>query len=127
MTGISRINKLLFLAFLLLSFAGLTFAQTDNITAEAAQVSEFDVNGLKVLVKRRASAPTVAVGLFVRGGVRNVTDKAAGIENLMLRSAIEAGKKYNRQAVRRELSRTGSGIGSGVSAGYSARLLGGAR
>ncbi|HEV7643306.1 MAG TPA: pitrilysin family protein [Pyrinomonadaceae bacterium] len=127
MTGISRINKLLFLVFLILSLAGLTFAQTDNIAAQAAQVTEFDVNGLKVLVKRRASAPTVAVGLFVRGGVRNVTDKEAGIENLMLRSAIEAGKKYNRQTVRRELSRTGSGIGSVVSRDYSAVSLGATR
>jgi predicted Zn-dependent peptidase len=127
MTGISRIDKLLFLAFLVLSLSAFTFAQTDNIAAQAAQVSEFDVNGLKVLVKRRPSAPTVAVGLFVRGGARNITDKNAGVENLMLRAAIEAGKKYDRQTVRRELSRTGSGIGSAVSRDYSVVSLGSTR
>ncbi len=36
-------------------------------------VTEFDVNGLKVLVKRRAGTQTVVAGLFIKGGVRNVT------------------------------------------------------
>ena len=102
-------------AFLFL-FAGVTagFAQTattDSASA-AAQVTEFEINGLKVLVKRRPSAPTVAAGLFIRGGSRNIDQKNAGIEDLTLKVATEAGKKYTRQMVRRELSRTGSGIGA---------------
>ena len=39
----------------------------------AALVTEFDVNGLKVLVKRRAGSLTVATALFMRGGARNIT------------------------------------------------------
>lgn len=117
-----NITKLFNPALLILAFTFVTFAQTvkiDNITAQAAQVTEFEVNGLKVLVKRRVSSPTVAAALFIRGGSRNITDKNAGIEDLMLRSAIEAGKKYPRQAVRRELSRTGSGIGASAGNDYS--------
>ena len=34
----------------------------------AALVTEFDVNGLKVLVKRRENNQTVVAGLFVKGG-----------------------------------------------------------
>ena len=34
----------------------------DNIAEQAALVTEFEVNGLKVLLKRRASAPTFAAG-----------------------------------------------------------------
>jgi hypothetical protein len=34
-------------------------------------VSEFDVNGMKVLIKKRPGTPTVAAGLFFPGGVRN--------------------------------------------------------
>ena len=79
-----------------------------DFAAQAAQVTEFDVNGLKVIVKRRASAPTVAGGLFIRGGARNVDEKTAGIENLMLTTAVEAGQKMPRATVRRELSRLGS-------------------
>ena len=98
------------------------FAQTgkiENLAAQAALVSEFDVNGLKVILKKRATAPTVAVGLFLRGGSANLTDKNAGIEDLMLNSAIEAGKQFPRQAVRRELARTGGTIGAGASTDFS--------
>jgi zinc protease len=91
-----------------------------GFAAQAASVTEFDVNGLKVILKRRASAPTVAGGLFIRGGARNVSDKDAGIENLMLATAVEAGQKIPRATVRRELSRLGSAIGSAVSYDFSA-------
>lgn len=106
--------------FLTAAIAGFAqTGQTSSVTSQAAQVTEFDVNGLKVIVKRRPSSPTVAAGLFVRGGARNINEKNAGIEGLMLRSAVEAGKKYPRQSVRRELSRTGSGIGASPGTDYS--------
>ena len=60
---------------LVIAFVGVSFAQISKsgyISAQAAQVTEFEVNGLKVLVKRRASSPTVAAGLFIRGGTRNI-------------------------------------------------------
>jgi len=103
-----------------LSFAAI--AQNGNVSSlqsQTASVTEFDVNGLKVILKRRASAPTVSVGLFLRGGVRNLTDKTAGIENLMLNAAVEAGQGYPRQAVRRELARSGSSIGASASSDFS--------
>jgi predicted Zn-dependent peptidase len=111
-----------------LAFAGLAAAQQtapkiDDLAAQAASVTEFDVNGLKVLVKRRATVPTVAAGLFIRGGARNVDAKTAGIENLMLTSATEAGKNYPRQTVRRELARTGSSIGASAGNDYSVVTL----
>ncbi len=90
-----------------------------DFAAQAAAVTEFEVNGLKVIVKRRPSAPTVAGGLFIRGGARNIDQKNAGIENLMLASAVEAGQKMPRSMVRRELARLGSAIGSATSPDYS--------
>src|SRR6266853_4341598 len=59
----------------------------DVAAKQAALVSEFDVNGLKVLVKRREGSLTVSAGLFIRGGSRNITPDNAGIESLMLASA----------------------------------------
>lgn len=112
-----------FFLFLLvsLSFVSSNSAQTGriNVAEQTALVTEFDVNGLKVLIKRRQSAPTVAVGLFIRGGAQNITDKNAGIENLMLNVATEGGKKFPREALRRELASTGSSVGSSVSNDYS--------
>lgn len=122
MPGTFFMKRLLVLAVLTAALAFNAAAQTnsaDTVAAQAAQVTELDVNGLKVLVKRRPAAATVAMGLFVRGGARNINEKNAGIESLMLSSAVEAGKKYPRQTVRRELSRAGSGIGSATSRDYS--------
>lgn len=114
---------------MILTFVGLSFAQTaqTNTTAAAAQVTEFEVNGLRVLVKRRPSSPTVAAGLFIRGGSRNIDEKNAGIEDLTLKSAVEAGKKYPRQTVRRELSRAGSAIAAAATQDYSVVSLGATR
>lgn len=88
----------------------------------AALVTEFDVNGLKVLVKRRAGSLTVATGLFLRGGARNVTAQNAGIEALMWDAATEASQAFPRELLRREQARTGTGISYDVSYDYS--LLG---
>ena len=116
--------------FVLLTFIGLTFVITSfaqagrpSTSEQAEQVTEFEVNGLKVLVKRRANAPTVAAGLYIRGGSRNITDKNAGIENLMLNSAVQGSKKFPRELLRREIARTGSSIGSSSGNDYSVLSL----
>lgn len=119
-------QKALILNLLLLLIATAALAQTgkiDNIAEQASSVTEFDVNGLKVILKRRASSPTVAAGLFLRGGARNLSPETAGIENVMLNVATEAGKKYNRQSVRRELARVGGTIASSSGQDYSAVSL----
>ena len=121
----SAIGKAVLLTFICISFFTNGFAQTakPSIAEQANLVTEFDVNGLKVLVKRRPNSPTVAAGLFIRGGARNITDKNAGIESLMLSAATEGGKKFPRETVRRELSKTGSNISSSVSSDYSVMSL----
>ncbi len=108
--GKAFLSRSLYILGLTVVFAALAAAQT----SPADQVTEFEVNGMKVLVKRRPSAPTVAGGIYIRGGSRNLTEKDQGIESLMLASATDAGTKFSRAQVRRELSRTGSAI-SGAS------------
>jgi predicted Zn-dependent peptidase len=118
--------RALTLAAALLFCIGSAFAQSgkiENIAQQASSVTEFEINGLKVLVKRRPAAPTVAVGLFLRGGARNLTEKTSGIENLMLNTAIEGGKRFPRQVLRRELSRTGGSLAASTGQDYSAVSL----
>lgn len=107
------------LAFLYVEPVTAQTGRIDNIQAQASLVTEFEVNGLKVLVKRREASPTVSAGLFFRGGARNLTPKTAGIESLALKAATEAGKRFPRQALRRELSRNGGSISSGSNRDYS--------
>jgi len=90
-------------------------------------VTEFEVNGLKVLVKRRERSQSVVAGLFLRGGARNVTAENAGVEALMLEVATEASQKFPREQMRRELSRTGTGLGNGINYDYSTLTLGSTR
>src|SRR5215813_4208364 len=89
------------------------------IARQAALVSEFEVNGLRVLVKRREGSLTVAAGLFVRGGSENLTPQNAGIEAFMLNVASEASANYPRQRMRKELARMGTVLADSVSYDYS--------
>lgn len=104
-----KFTFLVLFLFLLGPSAYSQSAVTDN------SVTEFDVNGLKVIFKRRPSSPTVSAGMFTRGGVRNQTSQNAGIEALTLSTASESSKKFPREVLRRDLARTGSAIGAGAS------------
>ena len=128
-------SKFLLSVLLILTFAFAASAQEMQSSGAAVQekkasladqialVSEFDVNGLKVLVKRRPNMATVSGGLFVRGGARNITAKNAGIENLTLEAATEGSKKYPREILRREIASTGGGIGAGANKDFSVLSL----
>ncbi|MBV8857140.1 MAG: insulinase family protein [Acidobacteria bacterium] len=123
------------LTFLLLTAAAPAHAQTAAPAAapapatsrEAADtlrlVTEFEVNGLKVLVKRREGSQSVVAGLFLRGGARNVTAENAGVEALMLDVATEASQKFPLAVMRRELARTGTALSYGVNMDYSVLSL----
>jgi zinc protease len=121
------------LTFLLLTASAPAFAQTLGAerapapSKEAADtlrlVTEFEVNGLKVLVKRREGSQSVVAGLFLRGGARNVTAGNAGVESLMLDVATEASQKYPLTVMRRELARTGTTLSFGINLDYSVLSL----
>lgn len=93
------------------------------IARQAALVTEFDVNGMKVLVKRREGSQTVAVDLFIRGGVENFSAGNAGIEAMMLNVATEASTSFPRDVMRKELSRIGTVIGGSAGYDYSALAM----
>ncbi len=118
----SATAKIVLLTFVILSFGFPANAQSGGQPATKSQaelISDFEVNGLKVIVKRRPNAPTVAAGLFIRGGVRNLTPQTAGLESLMLSTATEASKKFPREVMRKELTKMASSIGAGSNEDFS--------
>lgn len=120
----NRSTPAIWLALFVIMTAGLApvaLSQTAGTdpAAQAALVTEFDVNGLKVLIKRRPNSQTVAAGLFIRGGARNLTPETAGIESFALNAATEGSVKFPRAVLRRELARTGGGVGSGSNYDFS--------
>jgi len=109
--------------FLLLFLTSIPSASGQAAATPASLISEFDVNGMKVLIKRRPGTPTVAAGLFIRGGVRNTTAENAGIENFALTAAVEGGKSFPKQKLRKETSRAGTMISAGAGYDFSAFSL----
>jgi zinc protease len=124
----NKFSKIAFgFTLLLIVQSGISsvYAQVSlNAEAQTKLVSEFEINGLKVIFKRRTSSPTIAAGLFIRGGVQNINSKNAGIENLTLSVATEAGKNFSKAEVRRQFARTGSGIGASAGVDFSVISLG---
>lgn len=112
------------LASALLVAVVLVFPSAVTAQSGSQGVTEFTVNGLKVLVKQRPASQTVAAGLFIRGGARNVTTANAGIEALTLDLATEASTNFPRELLRRELARTASGVSYAVNYDYSVLSLG---
>ncbi len=91
--------------------------------ADTGRVTEFDVNGFKVIVKRRPASDTVAVGLFLRGGSSNITEANAGIEALLLSVASEGSTRFPRSEMNAALTGMGSTISSNESNDYSTLAL----
>lgn len=118
-------SKVSLLTIIILTFASFSFAQTTgtNLSSQATLVTELDINGLKVLIKRRPNSQTVSAGLFIRGGVKNLTPQTAGIESFMLNVATEGSQRFPREVLRREIARTGSSISAGSNYDYSVLAL----
>ncbi len=90
---------------------------------ESSRVTELDVNGFKVIVKRRPASDTVAVGLFIRGGAANITESNAGIEALLLTVVAEGSAHFPRTEMNAVLTSMGSSISSGTNNDYSVLSL----
>src|SRR6478672_7714380 len=100
----SMVLAALLSAILCLSSTLAAQTASTNLVGQQALVTEMEVNGLKVIVKRRAASGTVAAGLFFRGGVRNSTAANAGLENFVLTNMVEGSEKFPREALRREIA-----------------------
>lgn len=108
-----------FIVLLSIAASSIQFGYSQTVQTAAGAITEFDVNGMKVLVKRRLGTPTVAAGLYFRGGVKNLTAANAGIEGFTLNVASEATKSYPRQRLRKETSSVGTVISAGASYDFS--------
>ena len=121
----TRADRFAIVLLLLLLVQSTAFGQSTgtSLSAQATLVTELDVNGLKVIVKRRPGSATVAAGLFIRGGAMNATVQNAGLEGFMLSTATEGSVKFPRETLRREIARTGGSIGSSSNYDFSVLAL----
>lgn len=62
-------------------------------TIQSQQVKDFDVDGIKVILKH-SPKEVISVNLFINGGTANYTKEQEGIENLALNLALTGGTSH---------------------------------
>jgi zinc protease len=72
--------------------------------------TSFEVSGVKVILRQNNANNVVAANLYLLGGARQVTEKNAGIEPILLDVSERGTRRYPKNALRRAMSRLGSEI-----------------
>src|SRR6476620_4492845 len=56
--------------------------------------SEFEVNGLKVILRRNMATDVVAANLYLLGGTRQLTPQTQGIEALLFAASERGSRRF---------------------------------
>jgi len=85
-----------------------------------SNIEDFEVDGLRVLLKHTKGSPVVALDVYVDGGAANMTPATAGVENLALRAATTGGTaKYPRETYNARLESMASSISATAGRDYA--------
>jgi zinc protease len=95
------IRRLLTLAALVLAPA-LAFAQSDTST------TSFDVNGLKVILRRNTSNDVIAANVYLLGGTQQLSPATQGIEVLLLQASERGTNRFPKELTRQIPARLGT-------------------
>ena len=88
---------------------GMAISSGSIVTADTSTTT-FDVNGLRVILRRNTATDVVAANLYLLGGTRQVSPATQGIEALLLAASERGTAKYPRELVRQRMARLGSQI-----------------
>jgi zinc protease len=103
----TRVARLAGAAIVLAALATPLTANAQNDTT----TSSFDVNGLKVILRRNTSNDVVAANVYLLGGTQQLTPAIQGIEDFLLQVSERGTKEFPRETLRQQLARLGSTIG----------------
>jgi zinc protease len=87
-----------------MAMPGTSAAQADTATVS------FDVNGLKVILRRNTANDVVAANLYLLGGTQQLTPATQGIESFLLNASELGTKLFPHEAARRITAQLGSTI-----------------
>lgn len=88
-----------------------------------AEVSEFTVDGLSVILKRVPNSAVVSAGLYLKGGSVAMKPEQAGIERFLFTVAARASMHYPKEELSARMDRMGSSIGVDAQFDYTALNL----
>ena len=80
------------------------------VAAADTSTSEFNVGGVRVILRRNTATDVIAANLFLLGGVQQLTPATQGIEAFLLAASERGTKNYPKNALRVAMNRTGSVI-----------------
>jgi zinc protease len=78
--------------------------------AADTSTAEFDVDGLRVILRHNNASDVIAANLFLLGGVQQLTPATQGIEAFLLAASERGTKHYPKDALRIATNKTGSVI-----------------
>ena len=82
-----------------------------SVTAPAdTSTSEFNVDGIRVILRRNTATDVIAANLFLLGGVQQLTPETQGIETFLLAVSERGTRRYPKDALRVATNKTGSVI-----------------
>jgi zinc protease len=98
------------IVLLLVALATLAGHPAASVAQADTGTTAFDVNGLKVILRRNAANDVVAANLYLLGGTQQLTPATQGIETMLLATSELGTKSFPREAVRRTTTQLGSTI-----------------
>lgn len=72
----------------------------------------FTKNGIEVILKKIPTNNIIGMKVFIKGGSRNITDKNAGIEELLLNTMLQGSKQFPKDKLSMEMAKIGAEYGT---------------
>jgi len=92
------------------SAAPLSFTAGTGLVAADTSTSEFDADGIHVILRHNNASDVIAANLYLLGGVQQLTPATQGIEAFLLAASERGTKNYPKDALRIATNKTGSVI-----------------
>jgi len=88
-------------------------------TAADSSTTDFEVNGLHIILRKNSATDVVAANLYLLGGVQQLTPQTHGIEALLLAASGRGSHRFPGPTLRQEVARLGSEITVGAGEDFS--------
>lgn len=84
--------------------------RADVASGADTSTTQFEVDGLRIILRRNTATDVIAANLFLLGGVQQLTPATQGIETFLLAASERGTKRYPKDALRIATNKTGSVI-----------------
>lgn len=85
-------------------------SQSSADAGDDTATTQFDVDGVRVILRRNTANDVVAANLFLLGGTQQLTSATQGIESFLLEASERGTARYRGDATRRRLAELGSTV-----------------